>query len=255
MYYPIQIPYILDSNFSRNIQYSEEVISSLRNFAICLWESKSISSGEKTVKNVIVADGCIDLVVDYDGKQIGFSGMSRTNFHFRVELPSQFFGVRLKPGAFYQLTGLPATVAMDRFLPIEEVYKDFDREEFFSLSFLDAKEYMKEFFTLPESPDQFTKLFDDLSENIPETAGELYEKLHFSPRQCQRLFMKHFGLTPQMVLSILRFQKCLSLLTSKSESPDKVLAAVNYYDQSHFIKDFKKNIGLTPFELLKVFEK
>ena len=103
MYYPIQIPYVLDKEFSESIKYSEEIIPNLKDFVICFWEMQPLSNVEKTVENIIVADGCIDLVVDYDGKRIGFAGMSKTDFNFKINLPAHSMGARLNPVRFMQL--------------------------------------------------------------------------------------------------------------------------------------------------------
>lgn len=256
MYYPIQIPYILNKNFSKNIMYSEEIVESLQNFVICFWEMQSLSDTEKSVENIIITDGCIDLVVGYDDREIGYAGMSKTNFNYNIDLPARFFGARLKPGVFHQLTGLPAKTAMDTYIPLDEVDKNFNSDLFFSLSFEQAKEYFKDYFyklIYDKKPDFFTQMFDALSKDPPHTTAELYQRLYFSPRQCQRLFEKHFGITPQMVLCILRFQQCLEVLTSGKASPGDIFAITTYYDQSHFIKDFKRNIGLTPLELIKKY--
>jgi len=253
MYYPIQVPYILNTDFSRHVSYTETTLETLKDFVICLWEMKPKTKKQVTANHVIVTDGCIDLVVGYDDREIIYAGMSTTAFHDIINVPNRFFGVRLKPGAFEQLTGLPATKAMDVILPIKHVDSDFDMDVFFALSFDDAKIAFREYLeklVCDKKPNEFVSLFDRFSLSPPAEAAELYEALHLSPRQCQRNFIKHFGLTPQMVLSILRFQRCLALLTSKEATPNEILETTTYYDQSHFIKDFKKNIGLTPFEYL-----
>ena len=87
MYYPIQIPYILNKGFSKSVKYTEEVISHLRDFVICFWEMQPILVEVKDVNNVILADGCIDLVVDYGEKKIGFSGVSKTLFKDEFNSP------------------------------------------------------------------------------------------------------------------------------------------------------------------------
>ena len=258
MYYPIQVPYILNNSFSQHIQYTEEVVTALQDFVICIWEMTPIYPEKKAIQNVIAADGCIDLVVGYEDGYIGFGGMSKTNFHHIVQTPTKFFGARLKPGAFGQLTGLPATEAMDKFIPLKKIDPAFDTDSFFTLSFKQAKEHIKGYLyqlVRHKEPNPFVQMFDKLSLSPPPTATDLYQVLRFSPRQCQRLFMKHFGITPQMALSILRFQRCLDILTSSKVKPRDILEDTNYYDQSHFIKDFKRNIGLTPFEYLDKHKK
>ena len=96
-------------------------------------------------------------------------------------------------------------------------------------------------------------LFEELNNEIPNSALDVYKKLYYSHRQCQRLFSKNYGLTPQMVLCILRFQWCLKKITTEEKSPKDIMDISNYYDQSHFIHDFKQNIGLTPLELVRKY--
>lgn len=257
MYYPVQIPYILNQEFSQNMKYSEPSAVECGGFVICFWDMQPLSDCKLSVENIIAADACIDLVVGYDEKSIGFAGMRKTEFHFKHDLPNRSFGARMMPGAFHQLTGLPAVAAMDTFLPMESVCTCFDQALFFSRPFEQAKEYFKSFLvrhTENKTPDTFTALFNELSQNIPTTAKELYQRLHFSPRQCQRLFAKHYGISPKMALSIVRFQKCMEILTSPKAKPADILNVTGYYDQPHFIKDFKRNIGITPLELIRIYQ-
>ena len=217
MYYPIQIPYVLNKTFAEYIVYSEENVSLFKDFIICLWEMQPLSNEEKTVENIIVTDGCIDLVVDFYGKKIGFTGMSKTDFHFKICLPNYYMGVRFKPGAFYAITGIPANKVMDNFLPIDKINKNFDTGTFFSLKFSDAKIALKNYIAsliADKKPSKFMSLFEELNNDIPNSAIGVYEKLYYSHRQCQRLFSKNYGLSPQMILCILRFQQCLKILTS-----------------------------------------
>jgi len=257
MYYPIQTPFILNQAFSQNMNYTETSATECNGFVICFWEMKPISNRKMSIKNVIVTDACIDIIAGYDDRRIGFAGTSKTDFYYTVELPSRFIGARLIPGAFNQLTGLPAAAAMDTFLPISTVFESFDQSLFFSLPFEKSKEYFKEFIsgiTQHKTPNMFTALFNTLSENAPFNTKELYQRLNFSPRQCQRLFAKHYGITPKMALSIVRFQKCMEILTSPQARPADILNITGYYDQPHFIKDFKRNIGITPLELIRIYQ-
>lgn len=253
MYNPVQIPQILDYSFSQSIVYLEDYDEKARAFAICFWEMQPTNNCRTYAGNVIVADGCIDLVVNFDEQGLGFSGMSETVYDYTVEASCRFMGVRLKPGAFAQLTGLPASYAMDNFFPLKNFDPSFDESSFFSLPFSKAKHLFKNYvigLMKEKEPDEFVQLFDLLNEAVPSSVSELYEHLSLSPRQCQRLFAHHFGYTPQKALSILRFQHCLKVLTSKEARPSDLLSVAHYCDQSHCIKDFKKNIGLTPLELV-----
>lgn len=254
MYYPIQIPHVLSKEFSESINYSEEVNPQINDFVICFWEMQSSIEQSKIIENIIVADGCIDLVADFSNKQIGFVGMSKTNFEFKIETPCRFFGARMKPGAFYALTEISAAESMDNFIPLKVFDSHFNEDEFFRLPFEKAKSFMKDFVTnlcSEKKANYFISLFDELYNDIPESAQSLYERLGYSSKQTQRIFSANFGLTPKVVLTILRFQKCLEIVTNKKSKPSDILSLVNFYDQAHFINDFKRNIGITPFELVR----
>ncbi|MCL2446031.1 MAG: helix-turn-helix transcriptional regulator [Oscillospiraceae bacterium] len=252
-YAPLQVPYLLHSSYATHIHYSEETPESLQDFVIALWTMQPISKQSAIVNHVILADGCIDLVADYATKTVMFAGMSKTLFHDKINTTESFFGARMKPGAFAQLTGLPAAAAMDNMLPLQAVDPSFDVQAFFALPFVQAKRAFQQYLeqlVRNKQPNAFVGLFDRFCESVPTTTAELYQALHLSPRQCQRLFQQHFALTPQMVLSILRFQRCLALLTATNATPSDIIDAAGYYDQPHFINDFKRNIGLTPKEYL-----
>ena len=99
-YTPLQIPYILSKAFSETLLYAEEIVPDYQDFLICLWNMQPIASNEKIVENIIVTDACIDLVANYKDKWIGFVGMSKTNFEYKIKL-SHFIGARFKPDAFH----------------------------------------------------------------------------------------------------------------------------------------------------------
>ena len=257
MYYPIQMPYILNKQFAEAVKYTEEKNSNLQDFVLCLWEMQPLGEKENTV-NIIIADGCIDLVADFGEKQIAYCGMSKTDFNHKISSPAFLFGARFKPGVFHAITNTHATEAMDNFIPIDKMDRNFDVDTFFRLPFNEAKNFFKGYLNAlidNKKPDWFTSLFDKLSNNIPDSVSEIYKILNYSPMQCQRLFKKYFGLTPQMALCIVRFQKCLEIIISGNASHKDVLSILNFHDQSHFINDFRKNIGLTPLELVKKYSK
>ena len=257
MYYPIQIPHILSADYSKYVFYTETQILELQNFAINAFEAYSTSIEISYLEEIILTQGTIDLGFDFDNKWIGFGGISQTDYHFRWDFPFRNFGIRLKPGAFYQLTGLNASTMMDEFLPLKEIDITFDEEAFFSLSYEDAKKFLINYVKALANqhiPNQYTLLFDKLAESPPNLTSDLYELLDISPRQCQRMFAKHYGITPKMVLTVLRFQKCLRLLLLNNTNTNRVLDDLNYYDQAHFTKDFKRHLGLTPTELFNFYD-
>jgi len=74
----------------------------------------------------------------------------------------------------------------------------------------------------------------------------------FSERYIQKLFMEWVGLTPKKFFSVRRFNKSLDLIRSSSASLTSIAFDCGYFDQAHFIKEFKSYTGLTPAEAKKL---
>lgn len=77
--------------------------------------------------------------------------------------------------------------------------------------------------------------------------GELADLAECSPRQLERLFAKLLGFPPRTVGRVLRFQQALrSLMTDPGMSLGAVAAECGYYDQAHFVRDFRLFSGGVP---------
>lgn len=71
--------------------------------------------------------------------------------------------------------------------------------------------------------------------------------LYLSGRQLERKFSSIVGLTPKMFIRVSRLNRCIDLSSSqKNKNLTELAYASRYYDQSHFINDFKSLTGLTP---------
>ena len=69
----------------------------------------------------------------------------------------------------------------------------------------------------------------------------------FSERQLERLFNSHIGIPPQKFIEITRFHGSVMMINSPLDLTE-IAYESGFYDQSHFIKSFKKYTGLTPGE-------
>lgn len=253
MYRPLQIPYLLSKGYLERVKFTEYIVPELSDYLICMWESVSYADATGSFREVTIVDGCISLVVDKTNHDIGYAGLSKTDFNMEVTMPDRHLAFRFKPGAFYALTGLDATVAINTFLSIEMVDADFDKSSFFKLNDEAMKKFLIEYFIrLSEKARSmsYIRLFEEISAKNFSDAESLYHFIGFSPSQTQRLFKKHYGLTPKRVLSIIRFQHCVAELLQNGREKTNFLNS--YYDQSHFISDFKRNIGLTPIEFINL---
>ena len=65
-------------------------------------------------------------------------------------------------------------------------------------------------------------------------------------KQFERIFSKYVGVNPKKSASIVRLQNVIQTNGKDKKSMSQVAFDNGYYDQSHFIHDFKSLTGLTP---------
>jgi AraC-like DNA-binding protein len=83
------------------------------------------------------------------------------------------------------------------------------------------------------------------------TMEALSRDLGYSQKHFIHLFKNHVGVTPKSFLRIMRFNKTLNEIAGAAEIHWSALALdCGYYDQAHFIGDFKKFSGYTPEEYM-----
>ncbi|WP_412469155.1 helix-turn-helix domain-containing protein [Pedobacter sp. KLB.chiD] len=78
----------------------------------------------------------------------------------------------------------------------------------------------------------------------------LCQKLGVSDTTLFRLFKNSLGQNPQKYLKTIRFRQALKDLTTTQDLLTTVALRHCYYDQAHFIKDFKTFTGYSPKKLL-----
>lgn len=79
------------------------------------------------------------------------------------------------------------------------------------------------------------------------TVGELEKKTGYSSRWLNMKFIDKLGLSPKNFASVIRFKNYYEIFCSNADDAYKLKNFYHYYyDQSHFIKDFKRFTGLTP---------
>ncbi|MBZ0277142.1 MAG: helix-turn-helix domain-containing protein [Anaerolineae bacterium] len=87
------------------------------------------------------------------------------------------------------------------------------------------------------------------------TVRHLLDCLHISERQFERRFSQVVGLSPQFYIRVKRFNAAIGLMqTRRIDTLTDVAHRLNFYDQSHFIRDIKAFSGMTPKNLLQKTE-
>jgi len=119
--------------------------------------------------------------------------------------------------------------------------------------------YAEEYLTKAFSRKLLTNPFVDYSINqILQNPNQLSinhlsEKVGYSQKHLIKIFKEHVGVTPKVFLKIIRFQKALrEIETHKTVNWASIAFESGYYDQAHFINDFKEFSGFTPNQYLKM---
>lgn len=79
------------------------------------------------------------------------------------------------------------------------------------------------------------------------------EQIGLSHRRFNQIFKEEVGMTPKRLNRLYRFQEVLGLVYSGENNLWVDIAqACGYYDQAHFIKDFRSFAGINPSEYLPI---
>lgn len=96
-------------------------------------------------------------------------------------------------------------------------------------------------------------LSEILSQPDKTNMGELSNKIGYSQKHFIKMFKEQVGITPKAYLKIMRFQKVVNEI-EKTEKIDWTLIShtCGFYDQAHFINDFKLFSGFTPVDYVEL---
>ena len=79
----------------------------------------------------------------------------------------------------------------------------------------------------------------------------LSDKVGFSQKHFIKIFKEHVGVAPKAFLKIIRFQKAIhDIEATRIANWTSIAYDCGYYDQAHFINDFKDFSGFTPQQFL-----
>lgn len=82
--------------------------------------------------------------------------------------------------------------------------------------------------------------------------GLLNQKIGYSQKHFIEMFKRQVGITPKAYLKIIRFQKAINEIEQHKDVDWALISQdCGFYDQAHFINDFKFFSGFTPEEYVK----
>jgi AraC-like DNA-binding protein len=239
----------------------------LENIIECYWIIEDDDITPRLQK--IIPDGFNEIVFHYrspyriklngDWEEQSLSllaGQIRKHFFLENTGASGIIGIKIKPTALTHLFGLSMHKFTDRVVDISSVP---------ALQSLLINEQLRTVVDQNERVailnDQFKKLLSEKNymETVTDHAIELIFEHHgmipvstitksagIGERQLENLFKKYIGLSPKFFMRIIRFNYIFKLVQDNNQSWSAVAYEASFFDQSHFIRNFRDFTGENP---------
>lgn len=232
--------------------------------------------GEKEnipLKNTIVPDGTMKLIFHYGDTYKNHAQNGRVIILPKCFLIGQLtkpfviepvgktgsFVVQFNPNGFLPFSRIPIKSMENTAVPLDKLFgEDGIKLGNHILNAISTSERIKiiEAFLFKELADK--KTIDNIVKSTVDTifnangkfsVNEFSERNNINRRQLARKFSSAIGLSPKQLAKTIRIQTILKvLLNEKIKSFTDLAYESEYFDQAHFIKDFKEFTGLTPKE-------
>jgi AraC-like DNA-binding protein len=239
----------------------------LKNIIECYWiiEDDDVSPQQQK----IIPDGFIEIIFHYRSPyriNLGgrweqqslslLAGQIRNHFFLENTGTSGIIGVKLKPTALTHLFGLSMYQFTDRVVDILSVpaLQSLWRQEQLSVAqdhekrivLLDDlfKEIISEKKYAPTIAEQAIDLIFANHGMMP--VSDITHKIGIGERQLENLFKKYVGLSPKFFMRIIRFNYIFKLVQENNQSWSGLAYEASYFDQSHFIRNFRDFTGENP---------
>ena len=169
---------------------------------------------------------------------------------------SMAFGIKFRPGAFRALLGRSVASIADTSIALDELF-GIDApalNEVLSCENDDAAARLASDFLRARLPpaDERALLAARIVDSVVDdrdlhSADELATRFGMTLRALQRLFSDCVGIGPKWVIQRYRLHEALARVQAGEDVAWATLAQdLGYFDQAHFIADFRKLVGRTP---------
>jgi AraC-like DNA-binding protein len=245
-------------------------IAELQPFVKCFWTMEAESEKEP-VRQRIVPDGCMEMIFNYGDRfqqyfEDGTSILQPKSFIFGqitsfIEVaPTGVTGIiaaRFLPEGLTPFLDIPVASLENKAVSIEEIFSEKGtqlQQEVLAASDNQQRIKIIETFLLsrlsePQAIDSIAKACVEVIFQSQGQLGvvELADKVNVNRRNMERKFTTAIGMSPKQLSRVARLQATLKMLDQKKYTSLTSLAYENgYYDQAHFIKDFKEFTGMSP---------
>jgi AraC-like DNA-binding protein len=197
----------------------------------------------------------VHLVFEAEGARI--AGVHTGRFTTQLNDSGWVFGVKFRPGAFRPYLGRSVASLRDRSVSIDEVFGTKGAALARQVSNLggnaEKAAAVERFLNERKAPpdpivERVSNIVDEIAENREIVSVEQVVALgRLGKRTLQQLFSSYVGVGPKWVINRYRLHEAVERLQGGAQINFTELAMeLGYFDQAHFIRDFRKLVGCTP---------
>ncbi len=241
----------------KRIKPSEGIDFFVKHYWIIRWDLAN--KGPFTQE--VIPNPCINLV--FEKNKTAIFGIKKGKSRHSLSGSGMVIGVKFKPGGFYPFLKRPLSTLTNGSLSLEEAFQmnsETLEQTILSQTSNEMLVHSVENFlqtVLPE-PDQQVILLNQMIDEVNYhddivTVDQICQHFSINKRSLQRLFNDYVGVGPKWVIKLYRLQQAAEKIEQLNINSINDLAYdLGYYDQAHFIKDFKNFIGKTPLAYSKM---
>lgn len=195
-------------------------------------------------------------------KELVITGQFYGTYDFFVNDVSTNIGLLLHPTSLYKILNTNISTLTNKITLLSEINKDLaEKFEHIFKSYKDdlpnyEEKIIKLVESLPIKNDQSVSNIDKAVNFIIEKNGllqvnDLLDIVPYSQKSLETKFKKIVGLTPRKFIRQYRFMNLMQKYQLHEIDLNDLIYNYNYYDKSHFIRDFKLFIPQSPKKFFK----
>ncbi|QRG69096.1 AraC family transcriptional regulator [Brevibacillus choshinensis] len=265
LYRPLQPPVIQQGLLHDHYHYREyEPSKGLEPYVACYWTSDFMPTGHAQ-RHRIIPDGCIDIIVDRKAASFSkgaFISELMTSYEvLDLSRPQSLFGIRFFAETAYlflqnpvsAFVGSPPLLAdlwgSQAELLVEEMMEASGIREMIEIVERELLGYLLRRSSHSQGVLQMSVAYLYAAQGSLSVRA-LAETICYSERNLRRLFQHELGVSPKELSQVIRFQALLhSLYHSPPDRLTQLAHAYGFFDQPHFVKNFKRYYGLLPSQV------
>lgn len=201
----------------------------------------------------VIPSPYINLTFMQEGARI--TGVTTGRYMYEVKGAGVIVGAQFKPGGFYPFWQQNLSELTDKAVPASSVFQEIDTSFNGAMLSLDDKRAVARLeallLTYKPPADKNIELIGTIIASLRsgdhQSVRSVAQAFGMSDRSLQELFHRYVGVGLKWVILRARLQKAAKW-AAELESPNwtSIAAELGYADQSHFVNDFKRIIGVSP---------